>query len=101
MDNSDKINFYIKLSNSEKELLKRGLRLIGPGTGAYLGLLTNDPTSIVLSAAIGDALSQSINDFADRSLSEKENFKWPIFRGSLQPDDCQLTQEKKMNRQTS
>lgn len=72
MDTVDKSKFITKLSDSGRELLKRGLKLIGPSTGAYLGALTNDPTAIVLSAAVGDALSQNINDFAERALSEKE-----------------------------
>jgi len=65
-------NFFNKLTDSGKDLLNRGLKLVGTVTGTYLGTRTNEPGAIIIGAAIGDALAQSINDFAERVLSEKE-----------------------------
>lgn len=69
---SNTLKLVDQLNASGNELLKRGSKLIGPATGVYLGIVTSNPSGIILGSAIGEAISLSINDFSNRVLSEKE-----------------------------
>ncbi len=69
---SSTIKLINSLNKPATELLERGIKLIGPTSGAFLGAITNDLNAIVLGAAIGDVISDNANDFSQRFLSEKE-----------------------------
>lgn len=78
VEDQNQIFLLDKFNKAAQELFHRGLKFIGPATGAGLAAIAENPQGVVLGAMVGESITQVTNDFSQRLLSKKEAYNISI-----------------------